>query len=286
MVVSYPESKPDLEPVMDRGEQPVLMEPLVVSESSSRRPGLADLAVDLAARSAGFRRSPEGVLEPLADLVRAMNCYYSNLIEGHDTHPIEIERALRNDYSADAGRRNLQLEAKAHIEVQRWIDAGGLTGKAATIEGMCAIHRRFAEMLPDELLWTADPETGRQERVAPGEFRTSDVQVGSHVAVSPGAVPRFLHRFEEVFSRLGRSETILAAAAAHHRLLWIHPFADGNGRVARLMSHAMLIEALDTGSLWSIRAVQFSSHEKCVLVIRVCARVADPKTSLPRQRKV
>jgi Fic family protein len=51
---------------------------------------------------------------------------------------------------------------------------------------------------------------------------------------------------------LGKAETIIAAAAAHHWLLWIHPFLDGNGRVARLMSHAMLLEALDTGGIWSI----------------------------------
>lgn len=253
MIASNVNNEPDIKPAMDRGEQPGLMEPLLVSESSPHRAGLADLAVDLAARSAGFRRSlPEGVLGPLADLVRAMNCYYSNLIEGHDTHPVDIERALRNDYSADAQKRNLQREAKAHIEVQRWIDAGGLAGKAATIEGVCAIHHRFAEMLPDELLWATEPDTGRQERVVPGALRASDVQVGRHVAVSPGSVARFLRRFEEVFGRLGRAETILAAAAAHHRLLWIHPFADGNGRVARLMSHAMLVDALDTGSIWSI----------------------------------
>ena len=43
-----------------------------------------------------------------------------------------------------------------------------------------------------------------------------------------------------------------AAAAAHHRLLWIHPFLDGNGRVARLMSHAMLLDTLESGGVWSI----------------------------------
>ena len=83
-------------------------------------------------------------------------------------------------------------------------------------------------------------------------LRSEDVRVGRHFAISPGAVPRFMKRFEEVYGALGRSETILAAAAAHHRLLWIHPFADGNGRVARLMSHASLLEALDTGSIWSV----------------------------------
>lgn len=57
--------------------------------------------------------------EALADLVRAMNCYCSNLIEGHDTHPIDIERAMRNDYSSDPKKRKLQLEAKAYIAVQK-----------------------------------------------------------------------------------------------------------------------------------------------------------------------
>jgi len=84
--------------------------------------------------------------------------------------------------------------------------------------------------------------------------------VGRHVSVSPGAVSRFLKRFEGVYNRLGRTDAILAAAAAHHRLLWIHPFLDGNGRVARLMSHAMLLETLDTGGVWSI-ARGLARHE-------------------------
>ena len=78
------------------------------------------------------------------------------------------------------------------------------------------------------------------------------MRVGRPIPVSAGAIPRFLDRFDQVYSRLGRSETILAAAAAHHRLLWVHPFLDGNGRVARLMSHTILRDALQTGGVWSI----------------------------------
>jgi hypothetical protein len=112
-------------PPKDRGEPIGLMEPMLVGESSRHRAALTDLAVELAARAAGFRRSlPTGVLSALADLVRAMNCYYSNLIEGHDTHPVDIERALKNEYSAEREKRNLQLEARAHIAVQQWIDGG------------------------------------------------------------------------------------------------------------------------------------------------------------------
>jgi len=181
-----------------------------------------------------------------------MNCYYSNLIEGHDTHPIDIERALNKEYSADTTKRNLQLEAEAHINVQRWIDENGLEGRATQVETILAIHHRFCEQLPDELLVIEHPATKEKLRVVPGALRERDVEVGRHVPVSPGAIPRFLSRFEDVYSTLGKSDTILSAAAAHHRFAWIHPFLDGNGRVVRLMSYAMLNEALDTGGTWPI----------------------------------
>lgn len=97
-----------------------------------------------------------------------------------------------------------------------------------------------------------DPDTSERLRLVPGKFRHRDVKVGQHVPISAGAIPRFLAHFEHVYSHLGKTDAILAAAAAHHRLLWIHPFLDGNGRVARLMSHAMLLETLDTGGIWSV----------------------------------
>lgn len=237
----------------DRGENTSLMDPLVLSQSSKYRPALGDLAIELATTSTGLRRSmPDGIVTALADLVRSMNCYYSNLIEGHYTHPVDIERALRKDYSADPDSRNLQLEAEAHVTVQKWIDEGGLKGPATATDAILEIHRRFCELLPKELLIVEHPTTKEKLPVVPGEFRQIDVKVGKHVPISPGAVPRFLSRFDRVYSKLGRSETILAAAAAHHRLAWIHPFLDGNGRVIRLMSYATFLQTLDTGGIWSI----------------------------------
>jgi Fic family protein len=253
MAIKEPDKTPAKKPAKYRGESIGLMEPLLIGSDSRHRPALTDLAVELAAKSAGFRRSlPESLLFSLADLVRSMNCYYSNLIEGHDTHPIDIERALKGDYSKDAKKRALQLEAKAHITVQQWIDSGGLKGRAVTADSIREIHKRFCDKLPEDLLWVEHPDTKNKIRVIPGELRDRDVAVGRHVPVSASVVPRFLKRFEEVYSKLGKTETIIAAAAAHHRLAWIHPFLDGNGRVARLMSHATLLEVLDTGGVWSI----------------------------------
>ncbi len=237
----------------DRGETVTWMEPLLIGETSRHRSELTDLAVELAQRAAGLRRGlPEGIIESLSGLVRAMNCYYSNLIEGHDTHLTDIERALKDDYSANIEKRNLQLEARAHIAVQKWIDEGGLKYGATAVGSLQEIHYRFAELLPQELLRVENPDTGEVVNVVPGELRGRDVRVGRHVPVSPGAVPRFMKRFESVYGSLGKTNAILASAAAHHRLLWIHPFLDGNGRVARLMSDAMLSEALGAVRIWSV----------------------------------
>jgi Fic family protein len=233
---------------LDRGESVSIMEPLLIGEDSRHREALIDIAFELTRKTAGFcGRLPASLMASLADMVRTMNCYYSNLIEGHNTHPVDIERALRSDYSKDTRKRDLQLEARAHIGVQEWIDGGGLKGgQAVTVAGITELHRRFCEALPTDLLWVEGV------RVVPGELRMQDVQVGGHAAVSPGAVPRFLERFEEAYGKTGRTRAVIATAAAHHRLLWIHPFLDGNGRVARLMSHAVMMETLETGSVWSV----------------------------------
>ncbi len=243
----------DILAAIDRDERLSLIEPLLISEHSIANNGLTDLALEVVAKAAGFRRSlPSAIQTSLASIVRSMNCYYSNLIEGHDTHPIDIERALKGDYSADKKKRNLQKEAKAHIAVQEWIDNGGVKNNPFSRATICEIHQRFCSLLPDDLLWVKDSDDKEKMRIIPGELRQTDVQVGNHIAISAGAVARFLTRFENVYSRLGKTETLLALAAAHHRLLWIHPFLDGNGRVTRLMSHATTLEVLETGGMWSI----------------------------------
>lgn len=237
----------------DDGETVGLFEPLMVQEGSPARVNLNDLALELAEKSAAFRSGlPVSISSALAGLVRAMNCYYSNLIEGHNTHPVDIERAMRDDYSTDQKKRNLQLEAKAHVAVQKWIDEDGMTDAPTAPASIIELHRRFCELLPAELLFVENHETGERMPVVPGELRPRHVRVGRHLAVSPGAVPRFLERMHEAYSLPGRIAPILAAACAHHRLLWVHPFLDGNGRVARLVSYAMLRKTLDTGGLWSV----------------------------------
>lgn len=230
-----------------------LFGPLMIASENPARRELEDLAVRLTQEATDFQaRLPQSIIASLAELIRTMNCYYSNLIEGHNTHPIDIEKAMAQDYSHEPEKRNLQLEARAHIEVQKWIDEDGLRDSPVAMSSVCEIHRQFYEMLPEELCWNENPDTGERVRVVAGEIRRKYVKVGRHIAISPDAIPRFMERLHQFYHGTGKIESLLAPACAHHRLLWIHPFLDGNGRVARLVSYAMLRDALNLKGLWSI----------------------------------
>lgn len=188
-----------------------------------------------------------------------MNTYYSNLIEGHDTRPRDIERALAGELDQDEGRRNLQVEAAAHVRVQSEVDrlaAVDRLPEPASVEFLQWLHREFYRDAPDVMLEIRSSR--RIFTMAPGAWRSEashDVVVGRHVPPSSERVDDFMRRFAERyrFDSLGKAGRILAMAAAHHRFNYIHPFPDGNGRVSRLMSHAMAWKAdVAAHGLWSI----------------------------------
>jgi len=229
------------------------MEPMLPEEAVRDLENSTALLLTEAAGLAG--RVHPVVRESVGALVRSMNCYYSNLIEGHDTHPRDIDRALANNFSSEPRQRELQQEAVAHIYVQRLIDEerDPEVWPASTTYARW-LHEQFCERLPPEMLWVESPGTGERLTVVPGQLRMRDVQVGRHTPPTHGALPRFLARFDQAYdaSTLSRLRQIQAVGAVHHRFLWIHPFLDGNGRVARLMSHALLKRLGIGTSLWSV----------------------------------
>lgn len=199
-----------------------------------------------------------GTFAAVTRLLRTVNCYYSNLIEGHDTHPVDIERAMREQYAAGTHLRNLQLEALAHIDVQVLLEEQLTRHPDLNVcapEFLLQIHREFYERLPEEFRVVSDSANTRAEPVLPGLLRTHDVRVGRHIAPGYRDVPQLLERFGRVYDPAGRSPAagLVTLAAAHHRLLWIHPFGDGNGRVTRLLTELNLRRlGVPSAGLWSI----------------------------------
>jgi Fic family protein len=239
-------------PEMPSRIEPCLLESIPVEITDA----IATLTA--AAECLGHRLHPSTVAN-LADLVRVMNCYYSNLIEGHKTTLRDIERALANDLDGEESRRNLQVEARAHIRVQRLIDrrhAEGTLPEPASRDFLRWLHREFYSEAPDPMLWVEGAH--RRLRMEPGEFRRlpeQDVTIGRHLPPGSERVEDFMQYFERRYrlETLGKGGRIIALAAAHHRLNYIHPFPDGNGRVSRLMGHAMgLMAGIGAGGLWSI----------------------------------
>lgn len=193
----------------------------------------------------------------VADLLRTINTYHSNLIEGHNTRPRDIERALAGHLSSSPERRALQLEARAHVDVQRLVEerlAADAALRITDTEFLLFLHREFYERMPEEWRKVRDADGTHERTVVPGKLREDEVDVGRHVPPPPAAIPRFLERFGEVYDpgRVKALDQVIAIAASHHRLLWIHPFLDGNGRVARLFTDAYLRRAgLGGHGLWT-----------------------------------
>jgi Fic family protein len=236
-------------------DRPEALEPLLPTNSAG---DLEELSARLLEKSAGL----SGMLHPVTrrsvvQLLRTMNSYYSNLIEGHNTHPMAIEKALRDDYSADPALRALQLESRAHIEVQILIEQ---RLNEAPDTDICEpdfvkwIHEEFYARLPDEFR-VVKTAGGGEDRVVPGALRHCEVEVGRHIPPRFSSLPGFLARFAEGYrpEKLEPLRRLVAAASSHHRLAWIHPFLDGNGRVTRLFTHAYFIRIrVDGQGLWAI----------------------------------
>ncbi len=219
---------------------------------------LEDLALKVVASSARLegRLAPETLFE-IAELLRVVNSYYSNLIEGHSTHPVDIERAMKMDYSSDRDKRDLQIESQVHIEVQKKIIALLGEDREANVtspEFLRWIHREFYEKMPERLRWVKG-EAEETDWVEAGEIRSRYVIVGRHVPPAHGALRKFLKRFDEFYNpgKMHGLRPVVALAAAHHRLMWIHPFLDGNGRVARLFTDAYFHRiGLSGYGLWNV----------------------------------
>ncbi|MFN2548550.1 MAG: Fic family protein [Myxococcales bacterium] len=239
------------------------MEPLLPGP----RRELDELAAALLRKSSALGEGLHPITRAgLVDLLREMNSYYSNLIEGHRTRPRDIEKAMRRDFSRVPEQKALQLESIAHIRTQQKIEerlASEPDLDVCSTEFLCWIHGELYKDFPPEFL-VVTSKSGRHAAVKPGKLRHLDVELGAHLPPEHQDLPRFLSRFAEVYDqrKLAPLERIVATGAAHHRLAWIHPFLDGNGRVARLFTHAWLIRAKVSGhGLWMVSRGLARSHD-------------------------
>ncbi|WP_031409114.1 Fic family protein [Thiomonas sp. FB-Cd] len=228
-------------------DHPAQFEPLM--------PGNAAAMQELALRIRGVVEASlrlQGSAHPvtrqrLRELVRAMNSYYSNCIEGQSTHPRYIESALRKDFSDKPDVAQRQRIALAHIEAERELEGLGAPEEAVLQSPMLlrAHAALYGRLTPQ------DRTTEDGHVVQPGQLRQEDVIVHRHHPPTWTSLPGFLSRMDGFYGRRWSLDMgLVAVACLHHRVAWVHAFRDGNGRAARLQTHVAL-QPLSAG-LWSV----------------------------------
>src|SRR5216683_7913864 len=161
---------------------------------------ITDVVAELSAAAAklGHTLHPHTATN-LVGIVRIMNTYYSNLIEGHNTRPRDIARAIDGNFDNDEARRNLQIEAAAHVRVQSEIDAMALENRLpepASVDFILWLHCEFYRDAAPEMLRIQG--AGTEFTMQPGTWRSRsehDVAVGRHQPPSSDRVEAFMTYF-------------------------------------------------------------------------------------------
>lgn len=186
--------------------------------------------------------------------MRITNSYYSNLIEGQFTEPATLSaRVPRRD------SKQLRELAESHIGVQELLERAVRRPKSIEAswgvffapELISVIHRRLFASASDEDLRLSD---GRL--LVPGQLRDvaqRNVLVGDYAAPAWESVTPMLKRLQQVYGgQPDQTSRVLSALAYHHRLAFVHPFEDGNGRVVRMATHLQLMRLGLASPLWSL----------------------------------
>lgn len=231
------------------------MEPMFPSNTKS----IADLALDVMRADAELAGNLSyDTSRSIVQLLRHINSYYSNRIEGEHTSPVDIERAVKNEFSNDEFKKRLQILNVAHIRTQQLIDEKLDSDSSLQIsspEFISWIHSTFYSNVPASFLEIQHPSNGSRYTMIPGEFRNKNVSIGEHIAPTFESIPSFMEHFRRSYDikSLSGHDLLIAAAASHHRLVWIHPFLDGNGRVSRLFTYAFMRKVkLNSYGLWTL----------------------------------
>ena len=240
---------------IDRYTQPHQFEPLLPQRRLDEFRQRTRALVERSFRLSGSAHP--ATVASLRELVREMNSYYSNRIEGQSTHPLNIERALRQDFSDKPDVAKLQRLALAHIEAERELEQAVASGESASTT---AFLRHSHAALYGRL--SIDDRTTDEGRIIePGAWRQEQVAVGRHEPPLWSSLPAFLARLDAVYGPdTSLDDALIHIAAAHHRTAWVHPFLDGNGRAVRLQTHCALWHL--SAGLWSMNRGLARNREK------------------------
>lgn len=176
---------------------------------------------------------PAETVLALSDVMDIIGTYHSSRIEGYEVEPEVFTQAVA-DQDGPSTRVVRSLHDALMVMRKRVRSCDFKAYGSSTVQ---MAHRLFC---------------AEQVEHMPGAYRQGVVTVGKHVSVESEAVPGMVGKLLEFHARASsKASKLISLLALHHRLVWIHPFLDGNGRVARLILQLAMSEA-GFSALWSI----------------------------------
>lgn len=157
--------------------------------------------------------------------------YHTVAIEGNTLTLSEIRHILETRYAVPGKSLEEQNEVIGMHAAMKYVNTTLLSRiGSVSISDVLEIHRR--------VLGYVDP-------VEAGRFRTTQVLVGHHVPPHPQEVEKQMQEFIQWLNSEDAMNLhpVEFAALAHYKLVYIHPFIDGNGRTSRLLMNLILMQA-------------------------------------------
>jgi len=208
---------------------------------------------------------PAETTERLGRLLRVTNTYYTNLIEGQHTEPATLAANSRRK-----GQKELKQLSVEHMHAQAGLEAV-ISLRMAKLRWSDMFAPALVERVHQRLFKGVSEDERRLEDgsfLHPGQMRSvcgRFIKVGGHTAPAPDSVDAMMKRMQERYGQATDQRTrIVCAMAYHHRMAFVHPFADGNGRVVRMLTHLQLHYLGMSAPLWSLsRGLARRQDEYC-----------------------
>jgi Fic family protein len=197
---------------------------------------------------------PAQTAKRVGALLRITSSYYSNLIEGQFTEPANLAPKVSRRPT-----KELRELAVTHILAQEALERGLISASESDLPWSSMFSVKLLSRVHGRLFKGASSEDiilSNGRLMVPGQLRDAaqqNVMVGDHAAPAWESVTPMITRLQDVYGAIPDQRTrLLGCLAYHHRLAFVHPFEDGNGRLVRMITHLQLLRMGLASPLWSL----------------------------------
>lgn len=170
-------------------------------------------------------------IEEIQDFVKKSETFFSTRIEGNITTRRNAERAMETK-NVKKIKRSSEKEFKNYFDVLTYIERSIKEGDKITPKLITECHRLLMRDIP----------VGEEGDETPGVYRKKEVAIegSEHLPPRSALVESYINELLEYINSINYTDLFVATAIFHHRFAWIHPFNNGNGRLARALCYAAL----------------------------------------------